>query len=92
MADLPGPDRAVALRYDPERDGAPQVVASGKGETARALIARAREAGVPLYEDPALAAALLALDLWQEIPEALYAAVAEVLVYILQMERQQAGA
>ena len=48
--------RATALRY--EGSGAPKVVASGQGAVADRILAHAREAGVPVREDPALAAAL----------------------------------
>ena len=50
--------RATALRY--EGSGAPKVVATGQGAVADRILAHAREAGVPVREDPALAAALAA--------------------------------
>jgi flagellar biosynthesis protein len=68
------------LQYSPG-DRAPQVVATGQGYVAEQIIAAAREAGVPVREDPALAEALAALDLGSEVPQALYRAVAETLAW-----------
>jgi flagellar biosynthesis protein len=76
---MPDPDVAAALRYT--GDGAPQVVAAGKGHLAATILARAREAGVPVHRDPALASALAQLSLGQEVPEAMWTAVAEVLAW-----------
>jgi len=75
----------VALRYDRAKDGAPRVVAKGRGPVAENIIALAREHGVPLHEDPNLAAALSALDIETEVPPELYRAVAEVLAFIYRL-------
>lgn len=77
-----GPPRrqAAALQYT-DGDRAPQVVATGQGYVAEQIIAAAREAGVPVREDPALAKALASLDLGAEVPGALYRAVAETLAW-----------
>jgi flagellar biosynthesis protein len=75
------PPLAVALEYD--KVAAPRVTAIGQGELAHRLTEIARHHGVPLVENPQLAAALAKLPLDQEIPEKLYRAVAEVLSYIL---------
>jgi len=79
------PKRAVALRYDRTKDGAPRVVAKGRGLVAENIIAAAREHGVPLHEDPGLAGTLSALELETQIPPELYRAVAEVLVFIYRL-------
>lgn len=73
------PRKAVALHYDGR--GAPRVTAKGQGLVAETILSRAREHGVPLHEDAALAATLAQLDLGEEIPEALYRAVAQVLAF-----------
>lgn len=78
------PQRAAALRYT--GDGAPQVVAAGRGHTAETILARAREAGVPVHEDPALADALAMLALGDEVPEALWMAVARVLAWAYDLD------
>jgi flagellar biosynthesis protein FlhB len=73
---------AIALRFDEATMGAPQVVAKGERLVAQQIKEVAREHGVPIYRDVALARALHALDLGDEIPEALYEAVAEVLRFV----------
>ena len=73
---------AVALRY--RKGDAPRVVAKGRGEIGQAIIDTAREHGVPLKQNPALAEALSKVELDDQIPEALYRAVAEVLAFILK--------
>jgi len=70
---------AVALRYD--GTGAPRVTAKGRAEVAERIVALAREHGVPLQDDPDLAAVLARIPLGEEIPEALYRAVAEVIAF-----------
>jgi len=79
--DRPAPDRAAALRYDPASPGAPKVVAAGRGELARRIVEAARAAGVPVRDDALLADALAGLQLDAEVPEELWAAVAEALVW-----------
>ena len=73
---------AVALKY--QRPSAPRIVASGRGATGDAIIAKAKEAGIPIQQNPALAEALATLELDSEIPEALYKAVAQVLAFIMR--------
>jgi flagellar biosynthesis protein FlhB len=74
---------AVALRYDPVSMGAPRVVAKGARLIAAEIRERAREAGVPIVENPPLARALYkSVAVGSEIPGALYRAVAEVLAYV----------
>ena len=75
---------SVALRYDGAQ--APVVVATGAGEVADAIRTKAEESGVPVVEDPKLAQLLSQVPLGDEIPPALYRAVAEVLVFVMQME------
>jgi flagellar biosynthesis protein len=79
-------DRAAALRYDASNPGAPRVVAAGRGEVARRIVEEARAAGVPVRDDAPLAEALAALELDTEVPEALWAAVAEALVWAHRMD------
>ena len=78
--------RAAALRYDPTGEGAPRVSATGAGLVAERIVAAAREAGVPVREDPALAGALAALELGAEIPPALWRAVAETLAWAYRLD------
>jgi flagellar biosynthesis protein len=70
---------AVALTYDGQ--GAPRVVAKGNGDVADRILATAREHGVPLQPDTELVRLLAQLELGDEIPRALYVAVAHVLAF-----------
>jgi flagellar biosynthesis protein len=73
------PDRTAALRYT--GTGAPRVVAAGRGHVAARILERAKEAGVPVHRDPELADALAHMALGDEVPEELWAAVAEALAW-----------
>lgn len=77
---------AVALNYRRE-DGAPQVVAKGRGLVAEEIIRRAREAGIFVHESPELVSLLMQVDLDDHIPPALYVAVAELLAWIYRLEQ-----
>lgn len=86
---MPAPDHrtsALALAYHPE-EGAPQVVAKGRGLLAAAIIAKARENGVYVHESPELVSLLMQVDLDQAIPPSLYAAVAELLAWLYRLEK-----
>ena len=80
------PRRAAAIRYDREAGGAPKVIAAGAGHVAERILALARDHGVPVREDAALAEALARLQLEMEIPQELYAAVAESLVWAYALD------
>ncbi|HLH67241.1 MAG TPA: EscU/YscU/HrcU family type III secretion system export apparatus switch protein [Solirubrobacteraceae bacterium] len=92
MPERPPPRRrATALRYAPG-DVAPRVVAQGRGLVAERIIEAAREAGVPVRSDPALAQALAALELRDTVPEPLWRAVAEALAWAYRLDaRASAG-
>jgi flagellar biosynthesis protein len=77
--------RASALHYQPGAVS-PQITASGSGLVADRIIEAARQAGVPVRHDPALAEALAALDLGGNVPEALWKAVAEVLAWAYKLD------
>jgi flagellar biosynthesis protein len=74
--------KAVALRYDPEKDNAPVVLAKGYGELAERIIKIAKERNIPVVEDKDLISALIRVEVFEEIPPELYRAVAKVLVFI----------
>ena len=74
---------AVALKYDATAASAPIVLAMGERKLAERIKAIAQDAGVPMVENRPLARSLLAsAKVGQQIPAALYAAVAEVLAYV----------
>ena len=79
---------AVALRYDDARMRAPRVVAKGVDVIAQQIRLVAAAHNVPLVEAPPLARALYATtELGQEIPAALYVAVAQILAYVYQLKQ-----
>ena len=79
--------KAIALTYK-EGQYAPLVVAKGRGVSAEAIIACAREAGVYVHEAPALVSLLMQIDIDQYIPAELYYAVAELLAWIYRLENR----
>jgi flagellar biosynthesis protein len=85
MPEQPRRRQASALSYQPG-DVSPRITASGSGLLADKIISAAREAGVPVREDPALAQALAALDLGANVPEALWRAVAEALAWAYKLD------
>ncbi|MBW1705105.1 MAG: EscU/YscU/HrcU family type III secretion system export apparatus switch protein [Deltaproteobacteria bacterium] len=82
------PKKAVALKYDKDKDYAPKLVAKGKDYIAERIIEIAKENRVPIYPDRDLVQVLEALDLDFEIPAELYRAVAEVLVFVYDLNRK----
>jgi len=70
---------AVALKYD--GSNAPKVTASGKNLTAKRIIEIAEEHSIPLESNSELAEILAQVPLGDEIPQELYAAVAEVIAF-----------
>lgn len=77
--------KAVALRYDKDKDTAPRVIAKGRGEIAKKIIEIADAHNLPRYEDKNLVQLLEALELETEIPPELYRAVAEVLAFVYRL-------
>lgn len=75
-------DKAVALKYDEHKDGAPRVVAKGEGQIAQKIKQIAQENNIPVHQDDTLIELLAQVDIDYEIPPELYAAVAEVLCWI----------
>ena len=81
---------AVALRYRPEQDNAPIVLAKGQDSIAMRIVSIAEENKIAVIENVPLARALYAqTDLNMEIPPELYGAVAEVLAYIFHINEKQ---
>jgi flagellar biosynthesis protein len=74
---------AVALHYD--KKGAPRVVAKGKGTIGEKIIEVAKANNIPIEENEVLAGALSNVEIGDEIPQELYKAVAEVLIFVLRL-------
>ncbi len=78
--------QAVALSYE-KGDDAPVIVAAGKGQLAEKIIEKAKEHDVPLYEDGKLADTLSRLEIGDTIPPELYKVVAEILMFVDDMDK-----
>jgi flagellar biosynthesis protein len=78
--------KAAALKYDIEKDEAPTVIASGKGEIARKIIETAEKYNIPIKENQDIIDVLIRLNIGEKIPPELYQAVAEILSFIYRLE------
>jgi flagellar biosynthesis protein len=91
MTDIKKPKKeiryATALQYSPEKNFAPKVVATGKGEIAEKIIEKAKENDVPIYQNSNLAKTLSALGIGNEIPPQIYEVVAEILIFIGSVDK-----
>ena len=81
--------KAVALKYDPETQVAPKVVAKGQGYVAENILAAAQKHAVPVYQNKSLVNMLMAIELDREIPPELYHVVAEVLAYVYRIDKSK---
>ena len=83
---------AVALAYDPSKNGAPILLAKGVDSIAYAIIGAAKKAGVHNFQAPPLARALyFTTKVNQPIHEDLYFAVAQVIAYVFGLNSFQPG-
>ena len=80
---------AVAVAYEPG-ERAPKIIATGKGYTAERIIEKAKEEKIPFYKGDKLAKTLSKLEIGEMIPPELYEVVAEILVFVDDMERMKA--
>ena len=80
--------KAVALRYNQDKENSPRVVATGKGATAEHIIKIAQLHNLPIQEDADLVELLSKVELDKEIPEKLYLAVAEVFKFLYDITRK----
>ena len=80
---------AAALSYRPG-DGAPRVVAKGRGYVAEEILKKARAAGVFVHESRELVSLLMQVDLDRHIPAQLYVAVAELLAWLHSLDKARA--
>jgi flagellar biosynthesis protein len=79
--------KAVALKYD--YSAAPTVTAKGSGLLAERIMAVAKENDVLLHQSPELVEMLSTLELGEEIPEALYLAIAEIIAFAHKIKEHQ---
>ena len=79
--------KAVALRYDQERDPSPKVIGKGLGHLAEKLLELAREHNIPIHEDSDLVEVLSKLEVNEQIPESTYVVVAEILAFVYRTNK-----
>ena len=77
------PRLAIALEYDGKQ--APQVTAKGQDHLAEQILRMAHDCGIPIQRDSELALVLDQLDLGEQIPEALYVVIAEILAFAYRL-------
>jgi type III secretion protein U len=82
---------AVALYYKPPQTGLPVILAKGRGAGAAMIFKAARNAGVPIIQNIAVARSLFPLRLYSPIPADLIDAVAEIIVSARQIQRAAHG-
>ena len=78
--------QAIAIQYNPD-EVAPKILASGTGIIADKIIEKAKSSDVPLYKDNKLANTLPKLDIGEYIPPELYSIVAEILVFVDNLDK-----
>lgn len=79
--------QAAALKYDPFSNDAPIISALGVGQVAERIIATGQEHAVPIVENQPLSDLLAKLSVGDAIPPKLYEAVAQVLVFVSQKDK-----
>jgi len=80
---------AIALSYDQEATGAPRIVAKGRGLIAEQILALAEEHDIHIHQSPELIEVLIRMELGDEIPEALYRAIAEVIAFAYGLKQTE---
>ena len=81
---------ACALKYVAEDMDSPMLIAKGTELIAKKIIDIAKEHSVPVIENPPVARALFRMcDINQPIPPELYKAVAEILMFVYKMKKNQ---
>jgi len=79
--------KAVALKYDANKQRAPKVTAKGEGEIAQKIIEIAKENDIPIKEDKDLVEMLSKIELDREVPPEMYKAIAEVFSFIYKVTK-----
>ena len=82
---------AVSLQYNQGTDRAPKVTAKGQGWLAEKIIAMAQKQNIPIKKDKDLMELLEKIDVGQEIPEALYKVIAELLAWVYHLNKEYPG-
>ena len=80
--------KAVAIKYNPDMK-APKVIAKGQGYLANKILETAKKEDVTIYEDKLLVEELEKIDLGLDIPPYLYEVVAQVLLFVSDIDKKQ---
>ncbi|MCL2839622.1 MAG: EscU/YscU/HrcU family type III secretion system export apparatus switch protein [Defluviitaleaceae bacterium] len=80
--------KAVAIKYNPD-EVAPKILAKGAGFIAEKILENAQNSDVVIHKDAALAEDLTRLDIGDHIPPDLYEVVAQILVFINDLDKQE---
>lgn len=80
--------KAAALKYD-KGYSSPVVTAAGMGVVADKIIEKAEESDVPVVYNKEMADLLTNVDVGESIPAELYEAVAKIIVYVMDMDRNK---
>ena len=79
---------SIALRFLPDKNNAPEIIASGRGVIAEKIRYIAEKNDIPVVDDRNTAQALIQFPEGTEIPPELYDAVAAVFGYIYSLEKR----
>ncbi len=89
MTDEKKSSRAIALKYEPQIDSAPRIIAKGRGFIAELIKEIAIKYDIPIYEDKLLVELLEKIEINYEIPEFLYEVIAELLAFTYNIGRKE---
>lgn len=78
--------KVAAIKYEATEE-APKVIAKGAGLVAENILEKAKEHEIPTYQDEALVETLTKLDLGDFIPPELYQVVAEIMVFVTDLDK-----
>ena len=78
--------KVAVLKYNPE-ESAPKMVAKGEGYVAEKILEQGELYDIPVYEDKKLIEDLFKMDIGDAIPPDLYSVVAEILVFVNDMDQ-----
>lgn len=80
--------KAVALKYDAQKNNAPVVSAKGFGSIAEKIIDLAKKHNIFIHRDSDMIEVLSRMDIGDEIPDYLYKAIAEILAFVYKLNNR----
>ncbi len=86
MSQFKDKSKALALKYNANKNNSPVVIASGSGYIADKVVEIAQQSGVPIYRDSSLSSVLSQLEIGSEIPEELFSSIADIYIYFLNFK------